>query len=120
MPDPTPHKAALLKPRLLDSVNRLKRLVELDAPAVIIGHEAWLLYKTTLACYGDAAASTMVSQIREAALESRGICHFNDCTNPVDRPETGICQSCLKSIGADDESLDQLLDPEKNFPHKRG
>lgn len=92
-------KSQLLKPRLLESIDRLRKFVELDVPAVILGAEAWNVFQTVLATYGTMAASTMVQSIRDKNLQMRAICAHEDCTNYVDRPPLGMCKTCLAALG---------------------
>ena len=94
-----------LKPRLLECIGRLQRLVELDAPAVIIGAAAWNVFSTTLAAYGSLAASTMVQHIRDENLHSRAVCNHEDCTNYVQRPDVGMCADCQKAMGLEDHEV---------------
>jgi hypothetical protein len=95
-------KTELLKPNLLACVERMKKLIELDAPAVIVGHEAWNILATTLATYGSAAGSGMVESIKDQNLHGRGVCSYEDCVNYVERPGVNVCEICLKEMGIKD------------------
>ncbi len=103
-------KTDKLKPLLIESVARLARLIQVDAPGVIIGAAAWHTYTTVLATYGSGAGSTMINDLRDGALHGRGICSHEDCTVYVERPSCGMCAKCLKEIGADDETLTAMFD----------
>lgn len=100
-------KQEKLKPMLLEGVKRLLKLIELNAPGVIIGAAAWHAFATTLAVYGDGAASTMVQDIREGNLHARAVCSHGDCTEYVDRPDLGICAAHLKELGIQDCEVTQ-------------
>src|SRR5689334_17185558 len=93
-----PAKTQKLKPRVLESIARLQKLVELDAPAVIIGAGAWNLFCVVLGAYGASAASTMIGHIRDQDLHKRAVCSHEDCINYVDRPSIGLCADCLKAL----------------------
>lgn len=101
-------KEQLLKPRVLENIDRLRKIVELDAPAVIVGEFAFNLYATVLAAYGEEAGRGLVKHIRDQNLQSRGVCEHGDCTNPVARQPLGICEPCQKEIGIDDESMKKM------------
>lgn len=101
-------KTKLLKPHLLECVRRLKRFIDLDAPGVIIGMEAWNVFATVLATYGTAAGSTMVQNIRDKNLHSRGVCENGDCVVTVERPSLGICETCCKALGLDTDDVEVL------------
>jgi hypothetical protein len=96
---PTTGKEALLKPHLLSTIERLKKLIEMDAPAVIIGHDAFAVFATALAVYGDSAGNGLISLLRESNLHGRGVCDHEDCTNYVERPPSGTCNPCLTKMG---------------------
>lgn len=97
-------KSRMLKPRLLESIDRLRKFVELDAPAVILGAEAWNVFQTVLATCGAIAASTMVQSIRDKNLQMRAVCAHEDCTNYVDRPPLGLCKTCLATLGLPEDA----------------
>lgn len=101
-------KQEMLKPRLLECIARLKKLIELDAPAVIIGAAAWSVFKVTLSTYGTAAGSTMLDDIRERDLHHRGVCSWQDCAAYVDRPDVAICKEHQKELGLEDMEEVQL------------
>lgn len=101
-------KQEMLKPRLLECIDRLKQLVELDAPSVVIGAAAWSVFKVTLSTYGTAAGSTMLSDIQERDLHHRGVCSWGDCTSHVDRPDVAICKEHQKELGLEDMEEVQL------------
>jgi hypothetical protein len=98
------NKEAMLKPRLIECVNRLQKLIELDAPSVIIGNAAFSVFSTTLAVYGESAGSTFIQHLRDQDLHGRGVCSHEDCTSYVDRPDIGVCASCLDALGIDDDA----------------
>lgn len=80
-------KRELLRPRLLECIDRLRKFVELDAPAVIVGMSAWSVMKVTLATYGSDAWKCLIDDICEAELHDRAICRSDGCTAYVDRPD---------------------------------
>lgn len=84
----------IIKPHLLASIERLKKFIELDAPAVITGAEALNIYTTTLAAYGEAAGSRLIQRVIAAELHGRGLCQGDDCSNSAQRPGTGLCKEC--------------------------
>lgn len=98
-------KEEMLKVRALECLERLKAVITLDAPPVVIGDFAFSLYATVLAAYGDAAGEGMIRHIREQNLQARGVCHYGDCVNLVERAPFGMCEACQKEIGCDDESM---------------
>jgi hypothetical protein len=98
-------KQEKLKPYVIECLERLRKLIDLDAPAVIIGASAWSLFTTILSAYGASAASAMVQHIRDENLHARGVCSHEDCTKYVERPNIGICEGCCKSLGLDDDLL---------------
>ena len=103
------NKQEMLKPRLLDCVNRMKKLLELDAPASIIGAEAFSIFATTLAVYGEQAGWAPIGHLHEQNLASRGVCTYgNECTNYVERPGPDLCLDCEKVIGCDPESMAKI------------
>jgi len=91
-------KQELLKPHLLESIARLKKFVELDAPGVVVGAEAFNVFATTLAAFGDGAGSTFIQHIRERNLHVRGVCNHQDCTRYAGRPGLGLCDECAKAL----------------------
>jgi len=120
-------KKEKLKPFVIECCDRLRKLVDLNAPATIVGAAAWHLYVTVLAAYGSTAASTMVQNIREQNLHNRGICSHKDCTNYVDRPESGICKSCRSKLGigeydeiGDDPEFTKAESTSEYIKHIRG
>ena len=103
----------LLKPRVIDCVDRLRKLIDIDAPPVIIGAEIWLLFRTALAAYGEKIGQRMIHSLTEQALHSRGVCSMNECTNPVDRAGLSVCESC----GAELDKLIEEGDDEPDLRH---
>lgn len=101
-------KTDKLKPRVLDSLERLKKFIELDAPAPIIGIEAWILFKVVLSTYGISAGMSMIGEIRDHDLHSRAVCANEDCIEYVDRWGSGICSKCEKELGIDNATMDAL------------
>ncbi len=95
-------KEEKLKPHVIEGCDRLRNLIDLNAPGVIIGAAAWQLYKTVLATYGTGAGSTMLQDLRDGNLHSRGVCSHEDCTAYVDRPGLGVCEPCAESMGLTD------------------
>lgn len=102
-------KEAVLRPHLLASVKRLLRFIEMDAPGVIVGSAAWLVFKCTLACYGSRVGITLLDDLMEGDLSGRGLCTHGDCIEAVTRPDVPICQACQKELGMDDASLRKIL-----------
>jgi hypothetical protein len=98
-------KEQLLKVRALECLERLRKVIELNAPPLIIGDFAFSLYATVLAAYGEHAGEGLIRHLREQNLQSRALCHYGDCTNGVERTPFGICADCQKEIGCDDESM---------------
>lgn len=96
-------KRELLKPRVLDSVTRLRKFVELDSPAPLIGHELSLLFRVALAAYGVKVGIPLLDNIRENDLQSRGVCDWQDCTNTVERAPSGLCGPHEKELLATEE-----------------
>lgn len=92
-------KQELLLPRLIESVERMQKLLSLNAPATIIGNEAFNIFATTLAVYGEGAGHWLLSHLREQNLAGRGVCSYGNCANYVARPGSGICHDCEKEIG---------------------
>lgn len=101
-------KEQLLKPRILENIDRLRKIVELDAPAVLIGEFAFSLYATVLAAYGEEAGRAMAKSIRDHNLQDRGVCDWGDCTNPVERTPMGTCLDCQKEICCNPEALAEI------------
>lgn len=99
-------KEEQLLPRVMACIDRLQRFIELGAPAIIVGHAAWSLYATVLACYGPEAGEGMVASIRDGNLHSRGMCNNDDCTNRVGRPGLGVCADCVRKLGIVDVDLE--------------
>jgi hypothetical protein len=87
-------------------MNRLQKIIDVDAPAVIVGSMAWHLYCTILACYGQSAGSTMIQHIRDENLHSRGVCSHEDCTEYVERPGVGLCAACCTKLGIDEPAVE--------------
>lgn len=102
MTDGLTDKERKLKPHVIACSDRLRKFIDINAPAVIIGSEAWHLFCTVLACYGTAAGSTMIGHLRDANLHNRGTCSHDDCTNYVERPGVGWCEACCKAEGITD------------------
>lgn len=108
------NKEQMLKQRLVDCVDRMQKLLALNAPASIVGAEAFSIFATTLAVYGEKAGWSFISHIREQNLASRGVCtHGEECTNEVERPGPDICHDCEKEIGIDPESMAEMLTEEE-------
>lgn len=101
-------KRDALKPRLIECVDRLRKLIDLNAPGVIIGAAAWHTFATTLAVCGTGAGSTMIQQIMERNLHARGVCCHEDCAAIVERPGLGMCEACQKQLGLDKDMLEVL------------
>ena len=102
-------KQELLKERLIECVERMHKLLALNAPGTIIGSEAFNIFATTLACYGEEAGHALVSHIREQNLHERAVCTYgNECVNPIERPPMPICLDCEKIIGVDPESMAKI------------
>ena len=103
-------KANLLKPRVLDCIERLRRLVELDAPVPIIGAASFSVFAIVLSAYGDKAGTPLLQHIREEDQHNRGLCNWEDCTNPVKRPkDMGICNFHQKELGIDAETIEDII-----------
>lgn len=94
------NKETLLKPFAIECVDRLRKFIELDAPAVIIGAAAWHAYTTILATYGKLAAGPMVDKILEQSLRSRAVCVHEDCVGYAERPSCGLCPQCTAVLDA--------------------
>jgi hypothetical protein len=109
-------KQELLKPHLLDCIARLQSFIEVGAPAVVIGHEAFNVLATTLAVYGTVAGAGLISHIRDTNLHSRGICTNEDCVECIERPGVDICEKCCVELGIGDDD-DMLV--ESNSPHQK-
>jgi hypothetical protein len=95
-----------LKPHLLRATARLRKFIELDAPGVIIGAEAYNVFATTLAVYGESAGSAMIRHIRDQNLRARGVCGYEDCVETVEHPGLGICGACTAVIITNGEQTD--------------
>lgn len=98
-----------LKPHLIECIDRLRKFIDLDAPSVIIGNAAFAVFATTLATYGSSAGSSLISHIRDQNLHARGVCGEEDCTNYVQRPDTGMCDPCCKTLGIDPATTIEAL-----------
>lgn len=96
-------KTDILRPRVIECVEHLRKLIDLDAPAVIIGAEAWHVFTTVLAAYGVVAGSTMIGNLRDGNLHGRGVCTYDGCTSYINRPGMSICAGCAHSLGIDDD-----------------
>ena len=102
-------KEELLKPRLVECVDRMQKLLALNAPSNIIGAVAFSIFSTTLACYGEEAGWALIGHLRAQNLHERAVCNYGkDCTNPVDRPDMGICPDCEIVIGCDPQSMAKI------------
>jgi len=88
----------ILKPRVMDCVARLQKFIDMDAPAILIGSEIWLLFRTALACYGTSIGKKMLGDIMADALHGRGLCHMEECVNTVQRPNDGLCATCAAGL----------------------
>ena len=108
-------KASLLKQRVLENIERLDKIVRLNAPAVIIGEFAFNLYATVLAAYGEEAGHGLIKHIREQNLQQRGVCTWGDCVNPIERDPINICEDCQKELGCDDESMRKMDEEAKKL-----
>jgi len=106
-------KKEVLKPRLIECVERMRKLLELDAPPVLIGAEAFSIFATTLAVYGTEAGWSFLEHLRKQNLKSRAVCAWEDCIHPVEREETHLCAACEKKIGCDAKSLAEI---DENLP----
>ncbi len=98
---PVTAKERKLKPSVIECVERLRKFVDLDAPGVIIGREAWNVLLTVFACYGEAAGKGMIHDLRDSNLHGRGVCTHADCVNYVERPGVNVCAACAKEMGAE-------------------
>jgi hypothetical protein len=104
----TADKRDFLIPRLVESVERMRTLLRLNAPASIIGAEAFGILATTLAVYGEGAGWALISHLREQNLSGRGVCTYKDCVNYVERPGPSMCPDCEREIGCDPESMAKI------------
>ena len=95
-------KKEKLRPYLIQCVDRLHKLIELDAPGGIIGAEAFNVFATTLAVYGSSAGSTFIQHVRDQNLHKRGTCSHGDCSNEVQRPDLGLCAGCVRELDLQD------------------
>lgn len=91
-------KQAKLKPHVLESLYRLRRFIELDAPSVIIGREVCLLFKVTLSAYGAEAGMGLLDALRGGDLAMRGVCENDDCIEYVERPHINMCDACINTL----------------------
>lgn len=118
------NKESLLKPRLLESLERFRTFIDLNAPNTIIGAELASLFRVTLATYGASAGLPLLSDLMDREYHSRAICGNEDCVNRVDRPDVGICEPCKKELGLDDETIDKEIagwsapDPSAHLGHR--
>lgn len=102
------NKEELLKPRVLECIDRLRKSVELNAPPVFIGECAFSVFAIVLATYGEESGRGLIRHIREQNLHERAVCSWADCTNAVERPSMGMCPDCEREIGCDPESMAEL------------
>lgn len=101
-------KPELLKPRVLECIDRLRKVVEMNGPPVFIGECAFSVFSVVLAAYGEEAGCGLIRHIREQDLQERAVCSWGDCINTVERPPLGICPDCEREIGCDPESMAKL------------
>ena len=99
----TPNKANYLRTSLLARIERLRKLIELDAPPAIIGSEAALVFSGVLASYGTDAGLRLIEQIRDRDLAGKGMCQHGDCVNGIppgspDDPLPGYCSLCYAEL----------------------
>jgi len=99
-------KEEMLKPRLIQTIDRLKHLIELNAPGCVIAVDAFQVFATALAVYGEKVGNPLTQLIRDSNLHRRGVCTNGDCTNFIPRPNPDICKACARKIGA--TFLDEL------------
>ncbi len=92
-------KEKMLKPRVLECIDRLRKFVDMNAPPVIVGAAAWNAFQTVLAAYGDSAGHAMINDLRRENLHGRGVCSWEDCDHTVERPGVGTCAACQKELG---------------------
>lgn len=112
-PDPCPTRQTLLRPHLLRCLARMQRLITINAPGLIIGAEAFNIFATTLACYGETAGMSLLSHIAEQNLHGRGICSHEECVGAVERPGTGWCEKCEREEGVDMETVTRQIAEEE-------
>lgn len=108
-------KEDLLKPRLLECIDRLRKVVELNGPPAFIGECAFSVFSVVLAAYGEESGRGLIRHIREQDLHERAVCSWEDCTNTVERPPMGICPDCEREIDCDPESMLKLDEEAKRL-----
>lgn len=101
-------KSELLKPRVLDCIDRLRKVIELNGPPAFIGECAFSVFSVVLAAYGEEAGRGLIRHIREQDLQERAVCSWGDCINTVERPPLGICPDCEREIGCDPDSMAKI------------
>ena len=72
----------------------MRKLMELNAPAAVVGDAAWSVFRLTLVTYGSAASRKMIEGIEESTLTALGICSHEGCTNRV-TTGSSVCKTCL-------------------------
>lgn len=82
-----------MKNTFKERVDRLKKLVDLNAPSYIICNEIVLVYLASFAIYPTIIGGILASKMREYELASCGICP--KCQGPM-RHELHTCFSCLE------------------------
>ena len=80
--------------RLRRSVERMLKLIELDAPTVLIASEAMLIHKSAWVVCGTDMGDEMAEWAIATCRQSHGYCqHCNSTVSPM-RTHNPICEQC--------------------------
>ncbi len=96
------------KRQLLNSADRLRRLIELDAPAAIIANEITAVFLPKLArlLAGKPVAAALGDMLQKLLNHKHGICRVCN-ENPAVRDAAGddVCDACDAEFKEPDDNL---------------
>jgi len=96
------------KRQLLNSADRLRRLIELDAPAAIIANEITGVFLPKMARLlgGKPVAAALGDMVLKLLNHKHGVCRVCN-ENPAVRDSTGddVCTACDAEFKEDDKNL---------------
>lgn len=102
----TATKDVLFRDRVTNRIDRLKKLNDLNAPAVILASELVLVYRAMIITWGEGIANGFAGAMREMELQALGICVNGQCGNKSDTP-FDVCKGCAEELGINETDLEE-------------
>lgn len=103
-----------LKKRLCDSIKRLSKMLDMDAPDVVLANEVVALWSIATADFGPKLYEALGRQAQRDARQRHGLCQDCDSDIATQLTHPPYCEQCEARISREVDEVQAEMD--RNFP----